>query len=106
MNSKVNVNFTKGLFAFIFGVWGLIAIATALLPGSDLESRCVFSAFAALFFVFAAAPWLGKKAAPAPAPAPVRFVPHWFLMLAIILVVILFIIAAVSLFWPFHGQRD
>jgi hypothetical protein len=85
-------------FTLFFGVIGLGAIATAVIAGTDLESRCIFSAFAAFFFVFAAAPWLGKKPAPPPTPGPVRFVPHWFMLLAILLLLILLVAGVISLF--------
>jgi hypothetical protein len=89
------------ILTLFFAAIGLGAIATAVIAGTDLESRCIFLAFAAIFFVFAAAPWLGKKSKPTAdptPPAPTRFVPHWFMLLAILLLVILLVAGVISLF--------
>ncbi len=84
----------KGIFAGVFGLAGLAAAYLAVITWSaEGGAGWLFAVFALLLFLLAVgivAP--AKKPDP---PKPTKFVPHWFLMLAILVPVVLLILSVV-----------
>jgi protein-S-isoprenylcysteine O-methyltransferase Ste14 len=57
---------------------------------ADDSGQWLFLVFTVFFALLVASPWLPKlKTKPPPEPATTRFVPHWFMMLAALVLVAL-----------------
>ncbi len=89
----------RHLLALLFALPAVGSAYLAWLLWRENDSgKWLFLVFAAFFGLLAATPWL-PKGKPKPAPTSTRFVPHWFMMLAILVVVGVVFAAIVSSVW-------
>lgn len=87
------------LLALLFALPALVSAYLAWLLWRDGDSgKWLFTVFAILFGLISAAPWLPRRT-PAPESTSTRFVPHWFMMLAVLIVAGVVLAAVVSAVW-------
>jgi zinc transporter ZupT len=86
-------------------VWSAFFLLPALVAGyiawlswrAGDDGKWMFSVFAGFFLVLAAAPFIPASRRPPPEAAPAtRFVPHWFMLLAVLLFAVMILLAIIG----------